>query len=89
MINWLGLLGVMGTTIGVSLLSICLVAFGIRLLATPPATDTVAGDARDEEEDDVIDEGRPTWATVFAFLCFGGFAAVVLYGIYLIVPYFG
>jgi len=87
MINWLGLLGVLGVTVGGALAIVTIVGLGIRLLAVPTRPGRVA-DARDEEEDEVNLDGRPRIATVLAVVCFIAFAAIVAFGIWLIVPAF-
>jgi len=87
MINWLSLLTVLGVTIGASLAIVLVVGLGIRLLATPTRPGRVA-DARDEEEDEVNLAGRPRSATALAVLCFALFAAIVIVGIWFIVPAF-
>ena len=89
MIDWLALLTVLGVSIAGALASVGLVAVGIRLLATPPTGGAPGGGAaRDAEDDEATAAGRPVAATIGAYACFAGFALVVLFGIYLIVPYF-
>lgn len=87
MIDWTALLIVFGTTLVGALSAVGLAALGIRLLATPDRPGQV-GDASDEEEDDVNSSGRrPLPATIGGFACFAAFGAVVLFGLWLIVPY--
>jgi len=87
MIDWLGLIGVLLVTIGGALGIVIVVGLGIRLLAVPTRPGRVA-DARDEEEDEVNLNGRPRLATFFAVVCFVAFAAIIAFGIWLIVPAF-
>jgi len=87
MIDWLGLMGVLLVTIGGALGIVTVVGLGIRLLAVPTRPGRVA-DARDEEEDEVNLNGRPRLATFFAVVCFVLFAAIIAFGIWLIVPAF-
>jgi hypothetical protein len=87
MINWLALLTVLGVTVGATLAIVFVVGLGIRLLATPTRPGHVA-DARDEEEDEVNLAGRPRIATTLAVACFTVSGAIVLVGIWLIVPAF-
>lgn len=87
MIDWLGLIGVLLVTIGGALGIVTVVGLGIRLLAVPTRPGRVA-DARDEEEDEVNLNGRPRLATFFAVVCFVLFAAIIAFGIWLIVPAF-
>lgn len=88
MIDWVALLTVLGVTMAGTLVAVGLVALGIRLLATPDRPGAV-GEPSDAEEDDVNTSGRrPPLATAGAGACFVAFAAIVLYGIWLIIPYF-
>ena len=88
MIDWIALLTVLVVTMVGALASVGLVALGIRLLATPDRPGQV-GEPTDDEEDDVnTSGGRPRIATIGAIACFIGFAAIILFGIWLIVPYF-
>jgi len=87
MIDWLALLAVLGVTIGGALGIVLVVGLGIRLLATPTRPGRVA-DARDEEDDEVNLNGRPVIATTLAIVCFVAFAAIIAFGIWLIVPAF-
>lgn len=95
MIDWVSFLVVFATSIVSATLVVALYAFGIRFLATPPpkvrrpdGTFEPDGPSRDDEDDDVDELGRPRWATTLAYLCFGLSAAGVLFGIYLIIPFF-
>lgn len=72
---------------------VALYALGIRFLATPgpkvaraDGTFEPDGPARDDENDDIDDTNRPRYATILANVCFVLSAAMVLVGIYLIVP---
>jgi len=87
MINWMGLISVLAVTIGGALAIVVVVGLGIRLLAVPSRPGRVA-DARDEEEDEVNLNGRPRIATFFAVCCFVLFAAIIAFGIWLLVPAF-
>lgn len=87
MIDWLAFLTVLVVTVVASLAVVLVVGLGIRLLAVPTRPGRVAEDS-DREEDDVNRDGRPLAASVFAWVCFALFAAIVLYGIWLIVPAF-
>ena len=89
MIDWIALLTVFVVTIVGALASVGFVALGIRLLATPDRPDQVGDANADAEEDDVNVSGRrPLWATASGIACFVAFAAIILFGIWLIVPYF-
>jgi len=89
MIDWMALLTVLGVTIVGALTSVGFVSLGIRLLATPDRPDQVGDASADAEEDDVNVSGRrPVWATIGAYVCFVAFAVIILFGIWLIVPYF-
>ncbi|HWL60883.1 MAG TPA: hypothetical protein VNQ48_08380 [Microbacteriaceae bacterium] len=87
MIDWSAFLLVLVVTVVASLAIVSVVGLGIRLLAVPTRPGPV-GEATDEEEDDVNHNGRPLIATIFAWVSFVAFAAIVLYGIWLIVPAF-
>lgn len=93
MIDWQSFLIVFVTALGGSCLVVALFSFGIRFLATPAPPQVRAdgtleprGNARDEEDDDVEEIGRPLPATIAAYTCFVLSAGCVLVGIYLIVP---
>lgn len=93
MIDWLAFLIVFGSAIGSACLVVALYSLGIRFLATPAPVVLAEGEeaapngaARDDEDDDVDDLGRPKWATAAAYACFALSVACVLVGIYLIVP---
>ncbi len=87
MINWFALLLTLGVTIAGSIAVVVLVGLGIRLLATPSRPGPIAEES-DREDDEVNLNGRPLAATVFAWVCFAAFAAIVIAGIWLIVPAF-
>ena len=88
MIDWIALLTVLVVTMVGALTAVGFVSLGIRLLATPDRPGQV-GEPTDDEEDDVNSGGgRPLIATIGAVLCFIAFAAIILFGIWLIVPYF-
>ena len=86
-INWLSFLAVFAASILSACLVVVLFATGIRLFATPRAG-VAAGSARDEEMDDVEGSARPRGATVGGIALFTLTGLAVLYGIYLIVPFF-
>lgn len=73
--------------------TVALYSFGIRFLAIPApkvigldGTIEPDGPARDDEDDDVEEVGRPIWATIAANVCFVLSILCVIVGIYLIVP---
>lgn len=93
MIDWFAFLIVFVSSLVSAAVVVALYSLGIRFLATPPpkvrgedGNFEPDGPSRDDEDDDVDDLGRPGWATVAAYACFGLSAACVLVGIYLIVP---
>ena len=93
MIDWMSFLIVFGTALASAGIVVALYSFGIRFLAMPAppvrredGTFEPTGPSRDDEDDDVDDQGRPRWATAAAYVCFGLSALCVLGGIYLIVP---
>lgn len=71
--KWLELLQVAGVTLVAAVTLVVLYSLGVRLTA-------IAGDARQKS---------PVLARSLAYICFGFCAVAVLFGIYLIVPYFG
>lgn len=85
-IDWLAFLGVFGTALGSACVIVLCFATAIRLLALPPRGAAVLGSARDEEMDAVEHGTRPRIATVGATALFVVGGAVVLFGIWLIVP---
>lgn len=92
-IDWVAFLTVFISALIGAVSVVVLYSLGIRFLATqaPPATaeDRAAasfGPARDDEDDDVDDVGRPLWATIAAYVCFGLSVVAVLVGVFLIVP---
>lgn len=93
MIEWIAFLQVFLASLFSAVVVVALYSFGIRFLATPApkvrredGTFEPDGPSRDDEDDDVDDLGRPLWASILAYLCFGLSAICVLVGIYLIVP---
>ncbi|XPP27806.1 MAG: hypothetical protein ACNYNX_06385 [Leucobacter sp.] len=93
MIDWVAFLIVFGASLLAACTVVALYSLGIRFLATPAPKVRGAdgsfepdGPSRDDEDDDVDDLGRPRWATVAAYACFGLSILCVLVGIYLIVP---
>lgn len=93
MIDWMAFLIVFGTSLVSAAVVVSLFSLGIRFLATPAPKVAHAdgsfepnGPSRDDEDDDIDEMGRPRWATVLAYLCFGLSGVCVLIGIYLIVP---
>ncbi|QIM15930.1 hypothetical protein G7067_05065 [Leucobacter insecticola] len=92
-VDWVAFLVVFGTSLAASVFVVGLYSLGIRFLATPMppqrrADGTVEpnGPSRDDEDDDVETGGRPRWATLSAYTCFGLSVVAVLVGIYMIVP---
>ncbi|MCT9868086.1 hypothetical protein [Paenarthrobacter aurescens] len=71
--KWLELLQVAGVTLFAAVTLVVLYSLGVRLTA-------IAGDAQQKS---------PTLVRSLAYLCFGVCGVAVLFGIYLIVPYFG
>jgi hypothetical protein len=93
MIDWMAFVTVFVVSLVGSVLVVALYSFGIRFLAIPARPAVMEdgslspqGPSRDDEDDDVDDQGRPRWATAAAYLCFALASACVLFGIYLIVP---
>lgn len=86
-INWLAFLTVFVVTIVAACGVVALFSLAIRLLATPPVGAAQVGSERDEEMDH-IPEGRPLVATIGASALFVLSGAVVLFGIWLMVPFF-
>jgi hypothetical protein len=70
--KWLELVQVAGTTLVAAVLLVVLYSLGVRLTA-------IAGDARQK---------APGKVRSLAYLCFAACGIAVLFGIYLIVPYF-
>lgn len=92
-IEWVSFLIVFGASLGSACVVVALYSLGIRFLAVPAPSVRLDdgsfvpnGPARDDEDDDVEEIGRPKWATVAANTCFLASAVCVLVGIYLIVP---
>jgi len=71
--KWLELLQVAGVTLVAAVTLVVLYSLGVRLTA-------IAGDTQQKS---------PALMRSLAYVCFGFCAAAVLFGIYLIVPYFG
>lgn len=86
MIDWLAFVIVFGVSLAAASGVVALYSLGIRFLATPAPSYGPNGPARDDENDDVDDAGRPVWATVAANICFALSIVMVIVGIYLIVP---
>ena len=70
--KWLELLQVAGATLVSAVILVVLYSLGVRLTA-------IASDA---------EQKSPRLARSLAYLCFGACGVAVLFGIYLIVPYF-
>ncbi|WP_028267372.1 hypothetical protein [Arthrobacter sp. MA-N2] len=70
--KWLELVQVAGATLVAAVVLVVLYSLGVRLTA-------IAGDARQKS---------PGLIRSFAYLCFIACGIAVLFGIYLIVPYF-
>lgn len=70
--KWLELLTVAGATLIAAVIVVVLYSLGVRLTA-------IAGDVRDE---------TPRWTRALAVACFAVCGLAVLFGIYLVVPYF-
>lgn len=70
--KWLDLVQVAGATLVAAVLLVVLYSLGVRLTA-------IAGDARQKS---------PAIVRSLAYLCFASCGIAVLFGIYLIVPYF-
>ncbi len=86
-INWLSFLVVFVASIVAASVVVVLFATAIRLFATPHPG-AVARSARDEEMDDVEGPARPAAATAGGVVLFVLSGLAVLYGLYLIVPFF-
>ncbi|MFF2840902.1 MULTISPECIES: hypothetical protein [unclassified Paenarthrobacter] len=71
--KWLELLQVAGVTLVAAVTLVVLYSLGVRLTA-------IAGD---------IQHKSPALVRSLAYVCFGLCGVAVLFGIYLIVPYFG
>ncbi|MFS0794096.1 hypothetical protein [Microbacterium sp. 1P10AE] len=90
-VDWgsIGLVFVVGLI--ATLVIVGLYTAGIRLLAVGAPDIQVVADGDPEGADAVVTERtrpRPVAATIGGFACFAGFAAAVLYGIYLVIPAF-
>ena len=85
-IDWFSFLVVFVAAIVSACVVVVLFGAGIRLFATPHRG-AAAGSARDEEMDDVEGPTRPAAATAGGVVLFVLTGIVVLYGIYLVVPF--
>lgn len=70
--KWLELLTVAGTTLVAAVTVVVLYSLGVRLTA-------IAGDA---------EQASPRAKRSLAYICFGLCGVAVLFGLYLIIPYF-
>jgi hypothetical protein len=70
--KWLELLTVGGATLVAAVTVVVLYSLGVRLTA-------IAGDAQ---------QASPRAKRTFAYICFGLCGVAVLFGLYLIIPYF-
>jgi hypothetical protein len=70
--KWLELFSVAGATLVSSVTVVVLYSLGVRLTA-------IAGDTRNSPA---------SWTRPLAYACFAVCAAAILYGLYLIIPYF-
>lgn len=70
--KWLELLQVAGATLVAAVTVVVLYSLGVRLTA-------IAGD---------VQGSRPGWVRPLAYACFGLCGIAVLFGLYLIIPYF-
>jgi len=70
--KWLELLSVAGATLVAAVTVVVLYALGVRLTA-------IAGDVRNSPA---------AWTRPLAYVCFGVCGLAVLFGLYLIIPYF-
>ena len=70
--KWLELVQVAGATLVAAVTVVVLYSLGVRLTA-------IAGD---------VSERKPTWVRPLAYVCFGLCGLAVLFGLYLIIPYF-
>lgn len=70
--KWLELIQVAGATLVAAVTLVVLYSLGVRLTA-------IAGD---------VHENRPAWLRPLAYVCFGLCGVAVLFGLYLIIPYF-
>ncbi|MET4094296.1 hypothetical protein [Arthrobacter sp. UYCu712] len=70
--KWLELVQVAGATLIAAVTLVVLYSLGVRLTA-------IAGDVR---------EKKPVWIRPLAYVCFALSGAAVIFGLYLIIPYF-
>ena len=88
MINWAAL----GSEFVVSLVAaggaVAIFALGLRLLSVgaPPEARQSAATERVADGEVAVSYQRPPWASLAAYLCFAIDIAVVLFGIYLLIP---
>ena len=90
-VDWgsIGLVFVVGLI--ATLVVVGLYTVGIRLLATGAPDIQVGADGDPEGADAVIHDrvrARPLAAAVGGYACFAGFAAAVVFGVYLVIPAF-
>jgi hypothetical protein len=96
MIDWLAFLAVAVAALVSAAVVVSLFSFGLRLLNVghgADAEETVETvQTTDTGSTNVVElvtaVPRPRWATIAAVACFTLCAAAILYGIYLIVPFF-
>ncbi|MDN4638994.1 hypothetical protein QCD70_01930 [Agreia sp. PsM10] len=95
MIDWAAFAIVAAAALVSASVVVSLFAFGLRLLNvgrgvdaddSPGASETTASGSVSVVP--AQQEGRPRWATFAAVICFGLCILAVLFGIYLIVPFF-
>ncbi|MFC4242248.1 hypothetical protein ACFOYW_02600 [Gryllotalpicola reticulitermitis] len=90
MINWAAL----GIEFVVSLVSaagaVSIFALGLRMLAVgaPPHARLSAATEQVADGEVAVSHQRPPWASAAAYLCFAIDIAVVLFGLYLLIPQF-
>lgn len=70
--KWMELLIVAGATLTAAVTVVVLYSFGVRLTA-------IAGDRQ---------ATAPVWVRYLSYVCFGLCGVAVLFGLYLIIPYF-
>lgn len=70
--KWLELLTVAGATLVAAVTVVVLYSLGVRLIA-------IAGDSQ---------VAAPAWTKYLSYACFGLCGLAVLFGLYLIIPYF-
>jgi hypothetical protein len=96
MIDWLAFISVAVASLVSASVVVSLFAFGLRLLnvggnldaeETVETTETSATGTVNVVQT-VVSAPRPAWATWCAYACFVLCAGAILYGIYLIIPFF-